>query len=382
MEKETKMVMLCLLVAALSSPALSEEWKATVVQNLEALVSSCVVVPCSFSHPKENLPSSRLRGIWHRSKKWDERIYYYDNTKVLDNFRGRTRMLGYLGQNNCTLEITDIKDHDNGPFCFRIELARTETDQPTKDMFSFVESCFELTMLPDPPKPTLINPKEALQDHPHTLICSVTHTCPSHRPNLTWSRGTAGDVTEVHKEIHPGYWDLQSILTFIPGETDDHSEITCTAHFNGRKTSSTTLKLHVKRVENYKHIIIPAAVGIGTAIIFMATCIFMVKKYRTRIAELQSQDGSVWNRLSRLSRRMHSVGPRPSRPDQRGPKRDNLHLDHLPNHVKSKTCADQKTSKPRFPSPKSQPKSCNYKEDLDDGDDYMNSAELNIYGNL
>lgn len=189
MDEETKMVMLCLLVAgtqrvtslfpisflhtpylmkksmeetprshfflwhchdclsALSSPALSEEWKATVVQNLEALVSSCVVVPCSFSHPKENLPSSRLRGIWHRSKKWDERIYYYDNTKVLDNFRGRTRMLGYLGQNNCTLEITDIKDHDNGPFCFRIELARTEADQPTKDMFSFVESCFELTML-------------------------------------------------------------------------------------------------------------------------------------------------------------------------------------------------------------------------------------------
>ncbi len=125
----------------------TEEWKATVVKNLDALVTSCVVVPCSFSHPKESLPTSRLRGIWHRSKERDQLIYYDDKTRVLENFRGRTRLLGHLGQSNCTLEITEIKDHDNGPFCFRIELARTETDTSTPDKFSFVEDCAELRML-------------------------------------------------------------------------------------------------------------------------------------------------------------------------------------------------------------------------------------------
>ncbi|XP_070822473.1 sialic acid-binding Ig-like lectin 12 [Chaetodon trifascialis] len=303
MDKETKMMILCLLVAALSSPVFSEEWKASVIKNLEALVSSCVVVPCSFSHPKEKLPSSRLRGIWHLSgiDRRDQRIYYEDSTQVLENFRGRTRLLGHLGQNNCTLEITELKDHDNGPFCFRIELAGIDTS--AADKFSFVESCVTLTMLPEPPKPTLINPKEAVQDHPHTLTCSVVHTCPSHPPTLTWSGGIKGDVSEIQRKINFGYWEAQSILTFTPGETDDHSQITCTALFHGHRTSSATLTLYVKRVENYNHIIIPAVVGIGTAVIFTAFCIFMVKKYKNRIAELQSQDNIVWNRLSRLTRR-------------------------------------------------------------------------------
>ncbi|XP_044063626.1 myeloid cell surface antigen CD33 [Siniperca chuatsi] len=389
MDKERKMMTFCLLLAAISSPVLSGEWKANVVKTLDALVTSCIVVPCSFTHPKERLPTSKLRGIWHKSRNRDQRIYSDDQTQVLENFRGRTRLLGRLGDNNCTLEITEIKDHDNGPFCFRIELARTETDTSTVDKFSFLEDCVEFRMLSDPPKPTLIHPKTAIQDHPYTVVCSVTHTCPSHVPKLTWSRGTAD--TEVHREISLGLWETQSILTFIPEEKDDHSEVTCTSQFNGHKTSSSTLKLYVKRTENYKHIIIPSVVGIGTAVIFAVFCIFMVKKYKKRIAELQSQDGSMWNRLSRLSRRIRSDGPGPSRSDQRRsiwsrfsrrPKGNTMDSGHMPNNVNSKSCADQNFSKPRFPSPKSQPKSCNYKEDLDDGDDYINTADLNVYGNL
>nr|ATO93738.2 CD33 [Oplegnathus fasciatus] len=390
MDKERKMMMFSLLLAAISSPVFTEEWKASVVKNLDALVTSCVVVPCSFRHPKENLPTSRLRAIWHRSDKRDERIYYEDKTMVLENFRGRTRLLGHLGQNNCTLEITEIKDHDNGPFCFRIELARTETDTSTPDKFSFVDNCVELTTLPDPVEPTLSHPKTVTEGLPFTVTCSVRHTCPSYPPKLTWSRGPPEGITEIRRETHRGNWEAQSILTFIPDEKDDHSDVTCTSQFNGGKTSSNTLRLYVKRTENYKHIIIPTVVGIGTAVIFAVFCIFMVKKYKRRIAELQSQDGSMWNRLSRLSRRIRSDGPGPSRSDQRRsfrsrfsrrPKGD-LDMGHMPNNMNSKSCADQKISKPHFPSPKSQPKSCNYKEDLNDGDDYENTADLNIYGNL
>lgn len=125
----------------------SEEWKASVVNQMDALVSSCVVVPCSFSHPKGNVPTSRLRGKWHRNRDKEQLIFSDDPTTVLENFRGRTRLLGELGQGNCTLEMTSVKDHDNGPFCFRIELAQKETDTNTKDKFSFVEECVTLNML-------------------------------------------------------------------------------------------------------------------------------------------------------------------------------------------------------------------------------------------
>lgn len=132
---------------ALSSAVCSQGWKATVVKQLDALVSSCVVLPCSFSHPKEKLPTSRLRGKWHLPNQREELIYYDEPTKVQDNYKGRTRLLGRLGDGNCTLEITGLKDHDNGPFCFRIEFARTEGDTSTPDKFSFEEDCVTLNML-------------------------------------------------------------------------------------------------------------------------------------------------------------------------------------------------------------------------------------------
>ncbi|XP_040899794.1 myelin-associated glycoprotein-like isoform X3 [Toxotes jaculatrix] len=303
MDKDRKTVILCLLLSAICSPVVSEDWKATVVKRLDALVTSCVVVPCSFSHPKEKLPASRLRGIWHRKSQWNQLIYASDDTTVLDSFKDRTQMLGNLGQDNCTLEITDVKNHDNGAFCFRIELARTETDKATKDKFSFVEDCVELDMLSEPAKPSLVHSPTATEGRPYVVTCTVTHTCPSHVPKFTWSRSNTDRPTEVHRLIHNGLWEAQSILTFIPQAMDDHSELTCTAVFNGQKTTSATLKLFLKRAENYNHIIIPVAVGIGTAVIFGVLCIFMVKKYKKRIIELQNQEGSMWHRLSRMSRR-------------------------------------------------------------------------------
>uniref|UniRef100_A0AAZ1XL74 Ig-like domain-containing protein n=2 Tax=Oreochromis aureus TaxID=47969 RepID=A0AAZ1XL74_OREAU len=279
MDNETKFMITCLLFAAICSSVSSDEWKATVVKSIDALVTSCVVVPCSFSHAGGNLPSSRLRGIWHEKDDKKSNIYHEDYTLITDSFKDRTQLVGRLGQNNCTLEITGVKDHDNGPFCFRVELVRTENNEPTKYKFSFVEDCVELNMLTEPPKPILIQPKTATQGEPYTVTCSVIHTCPTHVPKLTWNLDSTKVIVH-YKDIKQGNWETQSILTFIP-EEDDNREITCTAEFNGGLKSSYTFTLHVKRIENYNHIIIPAVVGIGTALLFGIPCILMAKNTRT-----------------------------------------------------------------------------------------------------
>ena len=134
-------------LSAISSPVFTAEWKAYVVKELDALVSSCIVVPCKFTHPEGNLPTSRIRGIWHLSDKRDQRIYYEDATQVLENFMGRTKLLGHLGQSNCSLEIVKIKDHDNGPFCFRIELTKKPEADAADNKFSFEEDCISFKML-------------------------------------------------------------------------------------------------------------------------------------------------------------------------------------------------------------------------------------------
>ncbi|XP_041635804.1 myelin-associated glycoprotein-like [Cheilinus undulatus] len=302
MDMGTKMVIMGLLLAASSSSVFTREWRATVVRELNALVSSCVVIPCSFTHPEGNFPTSKIRAIWHISKDINQRIYHEDDSLVLESFKGRTELLGHLGQGNCNLRISEIKDHDNGPFCFRVEL--TPTAASTLEKFSFVEDCCDLKMLPDPPKPTLTHSKVAIEGVPFSVTCTVLHTCPYQAPKLTWSRGTADSITEVNREIHAGNWEVQSVLTFIPKEKDDHSDVTCTSTFNGGKTSSAAMTLFVKRKENYNHIIIPTAAVAATVVIFTVFCLLIVKKYKNRILELQNQEGSMWNRLSRLSRRV------------------------------------------------------------------------------
>lgn len=385
MKKERRSEILCLLFTAIYSPVLSAEWKADVVKTLDAVVSSCVVVPCSFSYPGGKLPSSRLRGTWHVGDNRKDRIFYEDETLVKENFKDRTRLLGDLGERNCTLEIAEIKNHDNGPFCFRIELVST----PKEEKFSFVDSCVKLNMLPEPPVPVLTHAKTAYEGQPYTITCTVPHTCPSHVPKLTWEqKTTTPQVTKRNKDIHFGNWEAESILAFVPEEKDDHTEITCKAQFSSEKTTSTTMTLYVKRATNYKYIIIPTAVGVGTAVIFGLLCVLMMKRYKKRIAELQSQDGSMWNRLSRLSRRFRPEASGPSRSDQRRSiwsrfsRRPQEHIAHTPNNVDSGARSKQKIAKPRFPSPKSQPKSFNYKEDNDGEDEYMNRADLTIYGNI
>ncbi|XP_019741815.1 myelin-associated glycoprotein-like isoform X6 [Hippocampus comes] len=366
MNFKRRLMVLYVLIAGCRA-ALSGEWKATVVKRIDALVTSCVVLPCSFSHPKEQLPSSRLRGIWHLQTQRDQRIYHQDETNILASFRDRTRLLGHLGQGNCSLEMTQIKDYDNGPFCFRIELAPMEGDTSSSDKFSFVEDCVKLKMLPAPPKPTLtLHANIAYEGLPYTVVCSVTYTCPTHGPSLTWSRGNAHEVTTVIKEIHSGFWEAQSILIIIPEAKDDHSEVTCKASFYGGMSSSDKFTLFVKRTKNHHHIIVPSVVAVGITVLFGGLCIVMVKKYKKRISELQDQS-SMRDRLSRLSRR------------SRRPRENMMELNHLPST--STSGAGQKFCKPPRPSPKSQPGSSNYKPDISDADDYENTAYLNVYRN-
>lgn len=93
-------------------------------------------------------------------------------------------------------------------------------------------------------------------------------------------------------------------MTFIAKDKDDHSEVRCTANFDGGKKTLTTVTVYLKREifsllsglptisavynhnavfigkESYHHIIIPAVVGTGTAAIFGVALFFILKKYR------------------------------------------------------------------------------------------------------
>lgn len=120
----------------------ADVWKVEVESKVNALVGSCVVLPCSFKYPGAVQPSSRKSGIWHTEKDWNYFIYHEDEKQIADNFKERTRLVGRLGDLNCSLEIDDVRNHDNGPFCFRVVLQTSD-----KDKYSFVKNCVTLDMI-------------------------------------------------------------------------------------------------------------------------------------------------------------------------------------------------------------------------------------------
>lgn len=76
------------------------------------------MIPCTFEALEKNFDSSSLKGIWYRENKKKELVYDEDETRAAESFRDRTQLLGHLGQNNCTLEMLKIADHDVGSYCF------------------------------------------------------------------------------------------------------------------------------------------------------------------------------------------------------------------------------------------------------------------------
>ncbi|KAK3530752.1 hypothetical protein QTP70_000812 [Hemibagrus guttatus] len=109
-------------------------FEANVAPKISALTRSCVVIPCTFQ--TGDMPIMRLRGLWYTSN--GEYVYHTGRSNIMDNFKGRTKLLGNPDEQNCTLEIDNVQVHDNGPFCFHAEKGN--------DKYRFNHSCVFIIM--------------------------------------------------------------------------------------------------------------------------------------------------------------------------------------------------------------------------------------------
>uniref|UniRef100_A0A8C9QQD7 Ig-like domain-containing protein n=1 Tax=Scleropages formosus TaxID=113540 RepID=A0A8C9QQD7_SCLFO len=214
-------------------------WAANVSPKITALTRSCVVIPCNFQNELE-FPVTQLSGIWQTST--GGYVYHNGQTEVLDNFKGRTKIIGNMDEQNCTLEIDDVKAHDNGPFCFRAEKGENK--------YSFNSSCVFIIMKASPIKPVMTPlPNEIDEGTPVEATCSVTHTCPTHPPHFTWNV-QGGKSTVQHVERGDGVWETSSMLMFIPYGKNFEDVLTCNATFWRGKTQQISRNLNVKSMLN------------------------------------------------------------------------------------------------------------------------------------
>uniref|UniRef100_A0A673H9T0 Ig-like domain-containing protein n=1 Tax=Sinocyclocheilus rhinocerous TaxID=307959 RepID=A0A673H9T0_9TELE len=202
------------LSASVFSPFRS--WSCHHFSKITALPRSCVVIPCSFKMEEEYV--TRLRVLWVTKK--GGYMFHTDPVDVLDNFKGRTRLLGNLDEQDCTVEMDNVQTHDNGPCVFIIMRA--------------------------PDKPVMSSLPEDIEPGTRVAVkCSVNHTCSSHPPQITWSVPTARE-TISHSHMGGGVWETVSAVTFVPTGYEEKDEIVCTAKFWGGKTQENTAFLSIR----------------------------------------------------------------------------------------------------------------------------------------
>ncbi|XP_041648566.1 sialoadhesin-like isoform X2 [Cheilinus undulatus] len=209
-------------------------WKAKVPSSVKGLLGSCVVIPCTFDYPDPKRTLTEISGMWTNAD--HQLICHTVQSKVIQQFRGRTELLGDVRQKNCTLKIDPLKESDRGPLNFRIEMANYEK-------YSYRQSAVTIAINREPDPISLSVKDELVEGETVSASCSASHSCPFSPPLLNWS--LSGKETLQHQQHDNGQWQTTSTLTFHPTNADHGKALQCNVTYKGEKhlTASKVLKV-------------------------------------------------------------------------------------------------------------------------------------------
>ncbi|XP_043960135.1 Fc receptor-like protein 5 isoform X2 [Gambusia affinis] len=208
--------------------------------EIEALIGSCVEIPCRF----DTLPgfdiSKPIFGIWMKNKA----SHHEGATELIFNSSGsinthQMEITGDLTAKNCSTRIPDLTADHTDKYFLRIENGATTA--------TFCDDPFTLTVNDSPWTPIIVVSGRNLREHQSvTITCSAYTPCLLSPPELTWNlkkdsrrqieKSTDGTLTSK----------LQESIT-LSDEHDGYT-INCTARYpvrNGFKQAESTKLLNV-----------------------------------------------------------------------------------------------------------------------------------------
>ncbi|XP_051776648.1 sialic acid-binding Ig-like lectin 13 isoform X4 [Erpetoichthys calabaricus] len=216
---------------------LCQAWEVQdIPESVRALKGSCVVIPCTVSYPGSPKPTENLVAIWKKSP--EEEIF---NTQISND---RMKLVGDIGQNNCSLEIKDVQPKDGGPLHFRIVVHGL-------DSYSFLNKVVSVKVQGLPDDPDLIVSTDLQAGVAVVALCVVKHTCPTHPPKITWTYNTTKSKVQ-HLAAKDAEWKLTSSITLIPEARQHGEKLTCKVKYWGGMQVETSVVLQV----TYKPIIL------------------------------------------------------------------------------------------------------------------------------
>ncbi|XP_062278965.1 myelin-associated glycoprotein-like isoform X3 [Scomber scombrus] len=220
----------------------SSQWTADVPSIVRGLPGSCVVIPCSFTYPDPGRTVTQFTSIWQDDN--NKLIYHPVASKIMEQYRGRTKQLGDVKQ-NCSLKIDPLHQSDIGPFHFRIEIGGYNT-------YSYLQNKVSITMISELNPISFSVVEEVEEGVSVSASCSVSHSCPDSPPVFTWSH--SGQKHFQSRQLVDGQWQATSTLTFQPSRADNNKPLQCTVTYKGGKHQNTSKVLKVQYAPEIKTI--------------------------------------------------------------------------------------------------------------------------------
>ncbi|XP_030606781.1 sialoadhesin-like [Archocentrus centrarchus] len=210
----------------------ASSWTVEVPSSVKGLLSSCVVsLPYNYPHATVN----RFTGIW--TNDGNNVIFHPTESKILEQYRRRTQLLGDVTEKNCSLMIENLQQSDGGPFHFRIELGGYNS-------FSYSNNKVSISVIGDPSPTDFSMPEEVKEGQTVSASCSVSHSCPKYPPSFHWSH--SGEQRFQAQQLQNGQWMATSTLTFHSNRTDHNKPLKCRVTYHGGKNQETSKTLKVK----------------------------------------------------------------------------------------------------------------------------------------
>ncbi|KAJ4931046.1 hypothetical protein JOQ06_025346 [Pogonophryne albipinna] len=213
----------------------ASSWTIKMPSSIKGLPGSCVVIPCSFSYPDPGKKVTEFIGMWSEAS--HQVIYHPEKSKIMQQYRNRTELLGDVRQKICTLKIDPLQQSDQGPFHFRIEMTDYEK-------FSYIDNAVSITMISELNTIGFSMKEEVTEGQSVSASCSVSHSCPTSPPVFTWSH--SGEEHVQPQQLEDGQWSATSTLTFQPTSADHNKPVQCTVTYKGGQHHKTSRTLKVK----------------------------------------------------------------------------------------------------------------------------------------
>ncbi|CAG6015716.1 unnamed protein product [Menidia menidia] len=231
-------------------------WTAQVTNSVKGVPGSCVVIPCSYNYPDPER-TSKFTGIWFGPK--DVTIFHSEDSKIHQDYRKRTKLVGEIKEKNCSLMIDPLRESDTGPFYFRIEIDNYDrySYQGNKASISFIK----------PDDISLTVAEDHQENRPASASCSLSYFCPIHPPDFKWSH--SGKMDHHSQKLDEGRWSITSVLTFRPNQSDHNKPLWCNVTYRGGHQQSTFKTLKVKyapvvaEIEHEPHVREGESVGLS-----------------------------------------------------------------------------------------------------------------------